>query len=411
MKLHTKQLPFGWLTNLQTIPKLLLLSATLLLPLTFIFFCSNKSFLLLPYPSSSRIISDSNTSSSILEIDRECDISRGEWVQDSDAPYYTNMTCWTIQEHQNCIKYGRPDMGFLKWKWRPNGCELVHFDPTQFLEVVRGKSLAFVGDSLARNQMQSLMCLLSKVEYPKDISNATDENFKRMLYSSCNFTISIFWSPFLVKSEDPNDQTTLWTLYLDEPDEAWSTKIDDLDYIIISDGNWFSRPSMFYENKKLVGCHFCQVPNVTDLTLHYSHRVAFRTALKAINRLPNFKGMVMLRTLSPSHFENGEWNNGGNCVRTKPFRGNETKMEEMEFKLYRAQVEEFEKAKTEGLKRGLEFRMMDTTQAMLLRPDGHPSRYGHRAHENVTLYNDCVHWCLPGPVDVWNDFLFHVLRL
>jgi hypothetical protein len=52
---------------------------------------------------------------------------------------------------------------------------------------------------------------------------------------------------------------------------------------------------------------------------------------------------------------------------------------------------------------------MDTTAAMVLRPDGHPSRYGHWAHENVTLYNDCVHWCLPGPVDVWNEMLLHVL--
>uniref|UniRef100_A0A0A9ESQ3 Uncharacterized protein n=1 Tax=Arundo donax TaxID=35708 RepID=A0A0A9ESQ3_ARUDO len=95
-----------------------------------------------------------------------CDIFRGEWVPDPEAPYYNHKTCHMIQEHQNCLKYGRPDLGFLKWRWRPSGCELPRFDPLQFLQFVRGKSLAFVGDSLARNHMQSLLCLLSQVCNP-----------------------------------------------------------------------------------------------------------------------------------------------------------------------------------------------------------------------------------------------------
>ena len=53
---------------------------------------------------------------------------------------------------------------------------------------------------------------------------------------------------------------------------------------------------------------------------------------------------------------------------------------------------------------------MDTTQAMLLRPNGHPSRYNHWPHENATLYNDCVHWCLPGPTNTWNDFLPEMMK-
>lgn len=94
---------------------------------------------------------------------KKCDIFTGEWVPNPDAPYYTNNTCYSIQEHQNCMKFGRPDNGYLKWKWKPDGCELPIFDPREFLELVRGKSLAFVGDSIARNHMQSLVCLLSRV--------------------------------------------------------------------------------------------------------------------------------------------------------------------------------------------------------------------------------------------------------
>jgi hypothetical protein len=92
-----------------------------------------------------------------------CDIFRGEWVPDPDLPQYTNETCSFIQEHQNCMFYGRPDLEFLKWRWKPDGCDLPRFDPYRFLEVVTDKTIAFVGDSLARNHFQSLLCLLSKV--------------------------------------------------------------------------------------------------------------------------------------------------------------------------------------------------------------------------------------------------------
>ncbi|KAB8082728.1 hypothetical protein EE612_004719, partial [Oryza sativa] len=89
-----------------------------------------------------------------------CDIFQGEWVPDESSPQYTNLTCSYIQEHQNCMMYGRPDLEFLKWRWKPAGCDLPRFDPDKFLRLVGNKTLAFVGDSLARNHMQSLLCLL-----------------------------------------------------------------------------------------------------------------------------------------------------------------------------------------------------------------------------------------------------------
>ncbi|RDX57743.1 Protein trichome birefringence-like 19, partial [Mucuna pruriens] len=93
---------------------------------------------------------------------KKCDIFSGEWVPNPEAPYYTNTTCWEIHEHQNCIKHGRPDSEFMKWRWKPNECELPIFNPFNFLEIVRGKSMAFVGDSIGRNHMQSMICLLSR---------------------------------------------------------------------------------------------------------------------------------------------------------------------------------------------------------------------------------------------------------
>ncbi|XP_051119049.1 protein trichome birefringence-like 19 [Andrographis paniculata] len=349
----------------------------------------------------------------ISDEEEKCDIFTGEWIPNPKAPYYTNRSCWAIHEHQNCMKYGRPDSEFMKWRWKPDGCDLPVFNPFQFLDMVRDKSLAFVGDSVGRNQMQSMICLLSRVEYPIDASLTSDEHFKRWRYISYNFTLGYYWSPFLVRSEDRKDtdgptHTGLFNLYLDEADEAWTTQIDGYDYIILNAGHWFTRTAVYYENRRLIGCRFCQFPNITDLPMTYGYRRAFRAAFRAINGMKNFRGVTFLRTFAPSHFENGIWNAGGNCLRQRPFGSNETILEGMNLDLYMIQLEEFRVAQRHGEK---EFRLLDTTQAMLLRPDGHPSRYGHWAHENVTLYNDCVHWCLPGPIDSWADFLLHMLKM
>ncbi|KAJ0987283.1 hypothetical protein J5N97_005639 [Dioscorea zingiberensis] len=312
-------------------------------------------------------------------------------------------------------------MDFLKWRWKPDGCELPHFSPEMFLGLLRGKSLAFVGDSIARNQMQSLMCLLSKAEYPEDISNDIDVNFRRVFYKTYNFTISIFWSPYLVKSQEPSSQggsaiDQIWKLYLDEADERWALKIDNFDYVIISGGTWFTRPLLFYEQERISGCQFCEIENVQQMTLNYFHRMAFRTALQAINKLDKYRGMTIVRTISPPHFENGDWDKGGDCVRTRPYGRNETELMEGYAEMYKNQLEEFERARIEGMKRGLEFRLLDMTGAMLLRPDGHPSRYmsssvadDSKVSETKNQRKDCVHWCLPGPVDMWNDMLLHML--
>ncbi|KAI4352291.1 hypothetical protein L6164_006558 [Bauhinia variegata] len=271
--------------------------------------------------------------------------------------------------------------------------------------------MAFVGDSVGRNQLQSMICLLSRVEWP--VSLTPDEKFKRWKYPSYNFTIAIFTVPYLIKAKETDPtKPNLFNLYLDEPDERWITQIEDFDYVILNGGHWFMRPLFYYEKQKLVGCTGCRGQNLTDLTMYYGYRQAWKTVFRAINRLENYKGITFHRTLAPAHFENGIWNQGGNCVRTKPFKSSEApQMEGISLEFYEIQLEEFKIAEKEAKKKGRKFRLLDITKAMWLRPDGHPSRYGHWPQENVSLYNDCVHWCLPGPIDTWSDFLLEMLKM
>lgn len=50
-----------------------------------------------------------------------------------------------------------------------------------------------------------------------------------------------------------------------------------------------------------------------------------------------------------------------------------------------------------------------------MRPDGHPGayivkdRYAGGKPVPETVFNDCLHWCAPGPVDKFNDILMQMV--
>lgn len=261
-------------------------------------------------------------------------------------------------------------------------------------------------------------CILFQVARPEDITTryASKDDliyFKWWFYPDYNFTITMLWSPFLVKSSKTylNDSSfyNAENLYLDEADSAWASRIGTFDYVIFSGGQWFFRPFTFYENGQVVGCQKCN--NTTEINV-YGYKKAFRTAFRTVINLNGFKGFAFLVTHSPNHFENGEWNTGGGCNRTRPFTEEEkTQVHPYGLEaLHQIQVEEFAAAEEEATKKGLRFGLMDITDAMLMRPDGHPNKYGHALDKNVSV-NDCVHWCMPGPVDTLNEILLYMMRM
>lgn len=144
-----------------------LLFCTILLLLFTNFFSSSSWDL--RFVSYGNLSASDSTSASGSVRRRQCNMFTGNWVPAAAAeentflPYYTNATNCLIDDRQNCLKYGRPDRDFLKWRWKPDGCELPRFDGAQFLKIVKGKSMAFVGDSLSRNQIESLVCMLASV--------------------------------------------------------------------------------------------------------------------------------------------------------------------------------------------------------------------------------------------------------
>ncbi|KAB2069729.1 hypothetical protein ERO13_A08G099910v2 [Gossypium hirsutum] len=96
-------------------------------------------------------------------ITEKCDLFKGDWIPNPSGPSYTNESCPWIENHQNCMKNGRPDFGYLYWKWKPHDCQLPRFNAERFLELMRSKTWALIGDSISRNHAQSLLCMLSTV--------------------------------------------------------------------------------------------------------------------------------------------------------------------------------------------------------------------------------------------------------
>lgn len=252
---------------------------------------------------------------------------------------------------------------------------------------------------------------MSQVVIPVDLSDPLDQN-RRYEYRDHDFNVSMFWAPYLVKTlkTDPNDEKRPFNLYLDEFDLHWTTKIASYDYVIISAGHWFFRPMYFYQRNRLVGCQYCPESNVNHLSSYFGYRRAFRTAFRAINAAENFNGVTFLRSFAPSHFEGAPWDKGGDCPRTRPFKRNETVLEDYSLQMYLIQLDELRIAQRARRRNRGKLRLFDATKLMQMRPDGHPSKYGHWQVPNQAWVNDCVHWCLPGPIDSWNDFLQELLR-
>jgi hypothetical protein len=57
---------------------------------------------------------------------QECDLSKGEWVVDD--PYYplydASRDCPFIVQGFDCLRNGRPDQDYLKYRWKPFACDL-----------------------------------------------------------------------------------------------------------------------------------------------------------------------------------------------------------------------------------------------------------------------------------------------
>ncbi|KAI3710733.1 hypothetical protein L2E82_40524 [Cichorium intybus] len=345
-----------------------------------------------------------------------CDMFDGEWIPNSGEAPYTNNSCRWIQRDQNCMTNGRPDTGYLYWRWSPKDCELPRFDAKKFLEMMKDKSWAFVGDSITRNHLQSFICVLSQVEDAIELFHDTDFKNQKWQFPSYNLTVSVIWSPFLAKADAFEDINHIPSseiqLHVDVLDKTWTEQFNTWDYVLFSSGKWFVRTAIYYENNTILGCHGCQGKNHTDLGFNIAYQ-------KVINNLFDFlmnshrKSMIIYRTSTPDHFQNGSWSSGGTCDRRVPAKEGEFELGILNRILREVELTEFAKAEAQASEKGKKFKLLDVTPLSLVRPDGHPGAYRYfypfAKDKKAKVQYDCLHWCLPGPIDQWNDLLMKLV--
>ncbi|KAH0738461.1 hypothetical protein KY290_037166 [Solanum tuberosum] len=102
-----------------------------------------------------------------------------------------------------CFENGMPDNFYTKWRWQPKDCNLPRFDAKHMPEKLRNQRVVFVGDSIGRNQWESLLCLLSST------------------FNDYNSTVEYYRAPFLVLQNRPParaPRNVKMTLKLDQMD-------------------------------------------------------------------------------------------------------------------------------------------------------------------------------------------------
>ncbi|KAJ0979914.1 hypothetical protein J5N97_015388 [Dioscorea zingiberensis] len=340
------------------------------------------------------------------EVGSTCDVSDGKWVYDSSYPLYANNSCPFIDEGFSCETNGRLDKEYLKWRWQPNGCNIPRFNPVEMLELIRGKRLVFVGDSINRNQWESMLCMLrGAISDPRRVYEArgrriTKErgnyNFKFVDY---HCSVEYYVTHFLVhESKARVGQKRVKTLRIDTIDRS-SSKWRGADILVFNTAHWWSH----YKTK--AGVNYYQEGDRVHprLDASFAFRKALMTWASWVDQHVNpVKTRVFFRSSSPSHFRGGEWNSGGHCQEsTRPL--NDTSKRAMSEK--NMIVEEVVKQMKTPVT------ILNITNLSGLRIDGHPSIYGRKPGKGLrSNVQDCSHWCLPGVPDTWNEILyFHLL--
>lgn len=341
---------------------------------------------------------------------RGCNIFAGKWVYDEEArPLYEEQECPYIQPQLTCQEHGRPDNKYQHWRWQPHGCSIQSFNATFMWEMLRGKRMMFVGDSLNRGQYVSMVCLLHRVIPEKAKSMKDFDSLTVFRAEEYNASIEFYWAPFLLQSNSDNaivhrvKDRLVRADSINTHGQYWK----GVDIIVFNTYLWWMTGRKM---NILHGSFEDEEKDITELVTEEAYRLTLQSMKKWVeeNMDPD-KTRVFFSSMSPTHEKSIEWGGepGGNCynettpIEDPTYWGNSSSKSIM-----KVISEEFSKTK-------VPITFINITQLSEYRKDAHTMIYKKQWNPptpeqlaNPASYADCVHWCLPGLQDTWNELLY-----
>ncbi|XAR62402.1 hypothetical protein NMG60_11017144 [Bertholletia excelsa] len=341
----------------------------------------------------------------------QCDVYDGLWMRDDSYPLYDAGSCPFIDEQFNYFLNGRPDNNYQKLRWQPNACDNPRLNGRKLLELLRGKRLVYVGDSLNRNMWESMICTLrNSVEDKRKIFEASGrrefrtEDSYSFIFADYDCSVEFFQSPFLVQEwEMPFvNGSKRSTLRLDLLERS-SRRYRSADVLIFNTGHWWTR------GRTAKGKGYFQEGNhiYAKLNVMEAFWKAMMTWARWIDaNVDPAKTIVFFSGYSPAHFRGGQWNSGGQCDReTEPIKN----------AIYLSDYPQKMRV-LEGVMKGMKTPVLylNVTRMANYRKDAHPSIYRkqkltEQERQSTLQFQDCSHWCLPGVPDMWNELLYFQL--
>ncbi|KAI7858862.1 GDSL/SGNH-like acyl-esterase family found in Pmr5 and Cas1p-domain-containing protein [Circinella umbellata] len=291
--------------------------------------------------------------------------------------------------------YRRPDekgefaraRHILDYQWKPKKCELVPFDANAFSAYIADHPLLFVGDSINQLEYESMACLLGEKLYnPTGDTNITgghDMWASQLVHESklqVQGAVSLAYlrSDYLVRLDDfklldPNDDEGF--VIGRGSNYPWKHALSRFHHIVLNTGpHW-------HTNKKWG-------PNESDEEMVVAYKKAMKIVVDYLTDNMTPLQRIWIRSTPYGHLECSKYTEPSKVPHVPQRKPGEFQWD-MHVKFDEVWKDLIEETGDDRI------RFFNVSSMANLRGDAH-SRPD----------SDCLHTCLPGPVDDWNKLLF-----